>query len=103
VSGALFVDVVLMVVLTALILDLIAEWRFRRLFPRASSAWPIHRVHAVAPALVVLERAGIPAHPRSLRQRTLYQFFGPEVPIDLMVPAEKLEEARALLAKLLTQ
>jgi hypothetical protein len=103
VSGAVFVDVALTVVLTALILDLLAEWRFRRAVPDAVCAWPLERVYAVGPALLALDRAGIPAHPRSLRQRTLYQFFGPEMPIDLMVPAAKLEEAQHLLAEALVQ
>jgi hypothetical protein len=103
VSGALFIDVALTVVVTALILDLLAEWRFRRVVPEAIVAWPLERVYAVGPALLALERAGIPAHARSLRQRTLYQFFGPEVPIDLMVPAARAEEAEKVLASALLQ
>ncbi len=103
VSGALFVDVALVVVVTALVLDLLAEWRFRRLVADATSAWPLHRVYVVGPALLALERAGIPAHARSLRQRTLYQFFGPEVPVDLMVPESQVEEARRVLSRSLLQ
>lgn len=101
VAGALTVDLLSAVLLTALVFDLIREWRFRRRFPDAVPAWPIHRVYAVAPALLALERAAIPAHPRAVRFRSLYQFFAPEVPIDLLVPSSRREEARAILQEVM--
>lgn len=101
VAGALTFDLLTAVVVTALVFDLVREWRFRRIVPNAVRTWPIHRVYAVAPALLALERAGIPAHPRSLRLRTLYQFFAPEVPIDLLVPSSRQEEARRILAEVM--
>jgi hypothetical protein len=46
----------------------------------------------------MLSAAGIPARARGTCARTLLQFFGPYFAIDLMVPPQRANEARALLA-----
>ena len=85
------------IVATAVVLDLGKEWSFRRSHPGLSRVWPVHRVYAVQPALAALSAAGIPAFPRGLHHRTLLQFFGPYVPITLLVPAEKAEDAERIV------
>jgi hypothetical protein len=85
-------------VVTAVILDLVAEWRFRRRHGALVPVWPLHRLYAVDPALDLLHAAGIPAHPRSVHARTLLQFFAPYLPVDLLVPEADAARARALLS-----
>jgi hypothetical protein len=53
-------------------------------------------------ALLALENAGIPAFPRAVHHRTLWHFFAPYIPVVIMVPKSKSEEAGAILrAKML--
>jgi hypothetical protein len=83
--------------LTAVLLDVIAEARALRRHGPLVAVWPEHRVRAVDEALSVLERAGIPALARSVHHRTLWHFFAPFIPIQLLVPAARGEEASRLL------
>jgi hypothetical protein len=99
-SSELF-DLALLAILTAVVRDLLQEWRFRRGQPKLVPVWPVHRVYAVQPALRALEQAGIAAFPRGLHHRTLLQFFGPFVPITLLVPPEKADDAARILRELL--
>jgi hypothetical protein len=82
---------------TALLCDLAREWKTRDADETLTPVWEIHQVYAVAPAVRLLESAGIPAFGRGLRVRSLLQFFGPHVPIELLVPAEHAARARAFL------
>jgi hypothetical protein len=63
------------------------------------SALPVHRVYAVAPAMDALAAAGIPAFPRALRYRTLFHFFAPWAPVEILVPPERREEAEAVCSR----
>lgn len=82
---------------TAIALDLFEEWGFRRAQGEIQGVWPVHRVYAVQPALEALRAAGIPAFPRGLHHRTLLQFLGPHVPVTLLVPVEKVEDAERIV------
>ena len=84
------------VVVTAVIMDVVGEWRARH-GRELRSVWPLHRVYAVDPALARLAAAGITAYPRGVYLRTLLQFFGPWVPVELLVPEDRAAEAEALL------
>lgn len=88
---------------TAVVLDLIHDWRAFHHRPNLVSTWPLHRVYAIGPVLRLLERNGISAHPRNANTRTIMQFFGPFVPIELMVPREQLAEARQILYETLVK
>ena len=90
-------DLVLLLTLVAVAADLRDEWRFRRATGEVSVAWPLHRMYAVSPVVEALAAAGIPAHARSARYRSLLQFFGPYVPVEVLVPAEHAERAEAML------
>ncbi|NWJ39352.1 MAG: hypothetical protein HXX12_00080 [Geothrix sp.] len=94
-------DLVSLVLLMAIATDLVREWGFRIQHGALASAWPLHRVHALGPALETLQEAGIPAFARGLHHRSLLQFFGPMVPVDLLVPETRVEEASGLLHELL--
>lgn len=77
-------------------MDLLDEVRMR-LEGRWAAVWPVHRVYEVEPALAALTAAGIPARAQGGCTRALLQFYGPYIPIQLMVPPEQTGEARALL------
>jgi len=94
-------DLVGLVLLVAIGTDLLREWSFRIRQGVLVSAWPLHRVHALGPALETLREAGIPAFARGLHHRSLLQFFGPMVPVDILVPEGRVEEASGLLQPLL--
>jgi preprotein translocase subunit SecY len=89
---------ILLAVGTAVALDLVREWRAFGEHPDLVAVWPIHRIYTLDSALATLERASIYVHPRGAHHRTLLQFFGPYVPITLMVPAPSADEARRVLS-----
>jgi preprotein translocase subunit SecY len=78
-------------------LDLAGEWRYRTGRDEVAIGWSEHRIYAVDTDLATLSEAGIAAYPRAVCFRTLLQFFGPYLPIDLLVPARDAARARALL------
>jgi preprotein translocase subunit SecY len=96
------VNLILGVYVTAAALDIKAEWRARQ----ASKAplvkiWELHRIYAVEPVRRALEGEGITACFRGLNFRSLLYFFGPYVPVDVMVPAPRAEQAYELVLQLL--
>jgi preprotein translocase subunit SecY len=84
----------------AFLLDIGAEWRARRKEPTLVDVWPVHDVATLVPSLAALEKAGIFAHARAVHHRSLLQFFGPFVPIDIYVPKARAEEAQEILGEL---
>ena len=89
---------VLLAVGTAVGMDLRREWRAFGEHPDLVGVWPIHRIYTLDAATLALERANIFVHPRGAHHRTLLQFFGPYVPITLMVPAAHADEAKRILS-----
>jgi preprotein translocase subunit SecY len=86
---------------TALVLDVAAEWRARRALGDLTPVWPDHRPYAIAAAREALAAAEIPVFARGERHRTLLQFAGPFVPIDLMVPRAHAKRAAQILGDVL--
>lgn len=95
----------LVVFLVAAVLDGYHECRARIRHPELVSVWPEHRLYAVGVLMSALDEAGIPAHARATRYRALLQFFGPHVPVEILVPrahaarAAQVIEDRLLLAE----
>jgi hypothetical protein len=87
--------------LVAVVLDLIAETRFRLAHPGAVSVHMHHHVGAADAAVTALAEAEVPAFARNVHVRTLLSFFGPFAPIDILVPASKLPVAQERLARIL--
>ena len=54
------------------------------------------------PALVALAKAGSDAVAPGTAMRSLYQFFGPYLPIRVLVPAHEVQRAREVLRPLIT-
>lgn len=83
--------------IVAIALDLVGEWRaLGRLGPLA----PVQhdqRVWLADATAAVLERAGVPAFVRSANYRQLAWWAAPQAPVAVMVPVDRLDEARALL------
>jgi preprotein translocase subunit SecY len=103
VVGRLALNVMMLTVIACVAVDVGSELRFRRLHGALAPAWPVHRLYAVGPALAALSNASVPAFPRALRHATLLSFFGPYVPVEILVPATRLDEAQSLLAPLLLE
>lgn len=95
--GRLMVSSTFLVVAVAYVLDLQAEWRFRREHADAVAVWPACRVYAIDPALDRLQAANIPALAQHVHFRVTTQFFAPYVPIQFLVPARHVEAATVLL------
>jgi len=90
-------NVVPLIVVSAVALDIVEEVRAIVRHGVHVAVWPEHRVYAVDQAIRVLERAGIPAFPRSVHHRTLWHFGAPYIPIEIMVPIARAAEAAMLL------
>ena len=82
---------------TGIVCDVVREWRAREADPNLTSIWEIHQTYAVAPTMRLLEAEGIHAFAKGARLRALLQFFGPYVPVQILVPAKDAERAHALL------
>jgi hypothetical protein len=83
----------------AIIVDAVAEWRARCRRDDLVSVWPLHQVQLADDVARALRAERIPVHLRGLRYRSLLHFFGPEVPIAVMVPMVDAERAHKLLAE----
>ncbi len=83
--------------LTAVYFDLSREGRARDVEPGLVPVWEIHQTYALAPALRFLEAQDIRVVAQGVHLRALLQFFGPYVPIRLLVPREQATRAYALL------
>ena len=90
-----------LVVLGCVGADVVTELRFRRAHGALERVWPVHRPYALGPALAGLAGAGIPAFPRALRHGALLSSWGPYVPVEILVPGARAEEAQALLRAML--
>ncbi|MFZ5439746.1 MAG: hypothetical protein ACOZQL_07040 [Myxococcota bacterium] len=86
------------VVLTAVALDVVGEWRARQRLGELLPVWELQRTAEVEPVLFLLRGAGIEAHAQGFFNRATQQFFGPWMPVRVLVPRAKADEARALIA-----
>lgn len=79
--------------------DLLGEWQARREGPALVAIRPLQRVYAVEPVLRALAAAGITAHARSRHYRSLFHFFAPYAPIEILVQPERAAEADEICAR----
>ena len=82
---------------TAILMDLVAEWRAFARRDDLVPIWPLHEVQRVDLVTAALAKNGIDVHTRGLYLRLLLHFFGPFVPVLVHVPGEQAEEARAII------
>jgi hypothetical protein len=97
-----FVDIGTLVVFGCVAVDVAREVRFRRAQAANDlvAVGSLHRVYAVGPVFEHLARAGVPAFPRGFCHRALLSFFGPFVPVDVLVPRAHRGAADALVRRL---
>ncbi|MDI3283534.1 DUF2007 domain-containing protein [Polyangium sp. 15x6] len=88
--------------LTMLVLDLVAEVRARmQIEGELVSVWPEHRVFAADMVAAVLRSEGIPVLLRGVLYRTMARFAHPFVPIEVMVPASRAEDATRIVRQIM--
>jgi hypothetical protein len=92
------VDAIMIGITTAWLLDAYDDLRARR--GKLVIAWTLHAPHFADAAEDALAAQGIPCHMASSNLRALLSFFGPFVPIDVLVPVEHQAAASNLLATL---
>jgi hypothetical protein len=92
------VDAIMIGITTAWLLDVYADLQARR--QKLVIAWTLHAPHFADAAQDALAAQGIPSHMASSHLRALLSFFGPFVPIDVLVPVEHHAAASNLLATL---
>jgi hypothetical protein len=81
-------------------MDVADEVRFRGQNGALARVWPVHRLYLLPVMLKALETAGIPAFARARRNRTLWNFFAPWYPVDILVPVDRASRAEAILGAL---
>lgn len=100
--GTVGFDVVALLLATAILTDVIRESRVRVREPRMVSVWEVHQTYVVPPLLLCLENEGIRAFAQGQHFRGMMQFFGPYVPIRILVPADQAQKAEAILRERLS-
>lgn len=93
----LSLPVIAVAIVTALVMDLVAEWKARWRRGDLVAIWPLHRVQRVDLVMRALAVVGIDAHARGVHLRSLLHFFGPFVPVVVFVPAGHADEARKVV------
>lgn len=96
-----YLDPIVFVLVTVVILDIRADYLARRRSLTLVSVWPEHRPYAVDVALRALAAEGIWAHAQNANGRAMLQLFGPFVPIEIMVQPGREGEAREVLERVL--
>jgi hypothetical protein len=81
--------------------DVVVEVQARRRAGALVSIWAFHRFVLVQPVLQALAGVGVEAHLRGAHYRALHHFFAPYVSVDVLVPADDAERARAVVADLM--
>jgi hypothetical protein len=85
--------------LTVIALDLRDELAFRRRHGATARLLQLDNVHLACYLQALLAERGIAVHARAQRFRSLYYFFFPLVKIDLLVAADRVAPAAAVLAE----
>lgn len=91
-------DAILTMIAAAVALDIADDLQARRI--DLVAVWPLQHAQHAELVRRVLTDAGIQCHLQSSHLRCLLAFFGPYVPIDVLVPAAAAEDARARIEPL---
>ncbi len=86
-------------VLTAIGLNIVAEWRARRAHGELVVVLSGHDIDATDAAARALAGAGIALLARGAHHRSMLQALGPYVPVEPMVPPDHAEEARRIVER----
>jgi hypothetical protein len=91
-------DAVFAMIAAAVALDILDDLQARRI--DLVAVWPLQHAQHAELVRLVLTDAGITCHLQSSHLRTLLAFFGPYVPIDVLVPVTAAEDARTRIEPL---
>lgn len=86
-----------LIIAVTIVLDLTAEFSFRKKQGRLVKAAEFHDIPKAGLAKSVLEGKGIPCHLRGYYHRALLYFFGPYIEVSVLVPEGREQEARAVI------
>src|SRR5262249_44718771 len=86
-----------LVTLVAIALDARSGWLARSSAPDLIVLREEQRLYAAEAIAAALEAHDIPVHLRNFHHRTLWQFFGSFIPIEICVRAEHREQAEEVL------
>lgn len=101
-APTLYFELPALLIGAAVAADLTAEWRARIEHRDLVEVWPLHRPTLAPYVSDALAARGIECHLRGLRHRSMLHVFGAYVPVMVMVPAARADEARAYLRDTLT-
>lgn len=87
-------------VVVALLLDAQANLRFRAEHPDATVVYRCDRVYWGVRVATALRANGVGCHLSGLRTRSLFHFFGPHLPIGVVVPGRNAARAEEILGQL---
>ncbi|TNE51312.1 MAG: hypothetical protein EP343_04260 [Deltaproteobacteria bacterium] len=90
-------------ILVAVFLDLVREWRATSQLGKLVTVREIHRLYTLDSVVAALHLADIPVFFKSLRHRSLLYVFGPYIPIEVQVPVAHQAEARDILDALFAE
>ena len=99
-DAELTISVVDVTLIAAVVMDVAGEVKFRLRHGGLAHVWPVHRLYVLPGMLKALQAAGIPAYPRGRHHRTLWSFFVPYVPVEILVPVEHAPRAAAIVQPL---
>jgi hypothetical protein len=78
-------------------IDLTSEWSFRQRHGALERVWEVHRVYEIDALLRRLESEGLHPFARGRHLRAAFQFFGPFIPVSIVVPVAEAAKARELV------
>ncbi|MCG8454812.1 MAG: DUF2007 domain-containing protein, partial [Holophagales bacterium] len=96
-AGSFFLGVVEIVLVVAVVMDLLDEYRFHRRSPDVEVLAELDNVHLAHLVETHLSERGIPCGVKALRFRSLLFFLGPIYKMSVLVASDRLDEARKIL------
>jgi len=88
---------VTLMITVAILLDLIEEMRIRRKGNNLVKVAELHDVPMAGLVKSLLEQKGLPCHLRGYYHRALLYFFGPYIEISVLVPENKITDAKEVI------
>lgn len=91
------VDSIGMIIAAAILLDLLEEIRARMKGSQLVKVAELHDVPMAGLVKSILEQKGLPCHLRGYYHRALLYFFGPYIEISVLVPEDRMNEAKEVI------
>ena len=91
------IDTIGLITVVAILLDLMEEMRIRRKENHLVKVAELHDIPMAGLVKSLLEQKGFPCYLRGYYHRALLYFFGPYIEISVLVPEEKIADAREVI------